>query len=171
MGDMKDMPIRDWNLWRRYQAAGRSADPTEQAPDSMALAAYLDGTLEDVERDRVEAWFAAAPERLDLLIASRRVLAESTAPAPDSLVRRAAGLRSETRYLPVPSLSAGFGRLLALAGPFRPLGLAAVTGAILFACVAGFELGRMGYLSTLAMEQTVAYDYTLGFGEVTEGFL
>lgn len=171
MDDMKDILNRDQKLWRQYQAAGRSADPNDDAPDGMALAAYLDGTLEAAERDRVEAWFAAAPERLDLLIGARQALAEPTAPAADSVVRRAAGLRSETGGLSVPGFSAGFGRLLALAGPFQPLGWVVVTGAVLMACVVGFELGRMGYLSTLAMEQTLAYDSGLGFDEVTEGFL
>lgn len=171
MDNMKDIPSPDRKLRRLYQAAARPADPTDDGPDSMALAAYLDGTLADAERDRVEAWLAAAPERLDLLIGARQALAEPTAPAPDPMVRRAAGLVPETGGLAALSFSAGFSRLLALAGPFQPLGWVAVTGAVLLACVVGFELGRMGYLSTLAMEQVVAYDSGLGFGEVTEGFL
>ncbi len=168
---MKDIPTRDRELWRRYQAADRPADPDDAAPDSLTLAAYLDGTLEPAERDRVEAWFAADPERLDLLIGGRRALAEATAPAPDSVVRRAAGLVAEPGGPAAPGFLAGLSRLLALAGPFQPLGWAAVTGAVLLACVVGFELGRMGYLSTLAMEQMVAYDSGLGYGEITEGFL
>ncbi len=171
MSDMKDTPIPDRKLGRQDEAAHRSGDPTEGGPDSMELAAYLDGTLEDAARDRVEAWFAAAPERLDLLIGARQALAEPTVPAPDPVVRRAAGLLPEPGSLPVPGFSAGFGRLLALAGPVRPLGLVAVSGAVLLACVVGFELGRMGYLSTLAMEQVVAYESGLEFGEITEGFL
>lgn len=171
MGDMKDIPTWDRELRRLYKAADRPAGTTGDAPDGITLAAYLDGVLEEAERDRVEAWLAAAPEHLDLLIAARQALDEPSAPAPDSVVRRAAGLVPETGARPALSFSAGLGRLLALAGPFQPLGWAAVTGAVLLASVVGFELGRMGYLSTLAMEQVVAYDSGLGFGEVTEGFL
>ena len=64
-------------LWARAREGWRVATAAPDAPDSMTLAAYLDGTLDQAARERVEAWMAASPEALDLMISARSAQAEA----------------------------------------------------------------------------------------------
>ena len=43
-------------LWARARDGWRDSTAAPEAPDSLTLAAYLDGTLEAAARERVEAW-------------------------------------------------------------------------------------------------------------------
>jgi hypothetical protein len=138
---------RDAELWRRLREEARAPAPAEglaaDAPDEMALAAYLDGTLDPPAREALEARLAAAPEALDLLLAARAALAEPDAAAPESLVRRASALVADP---PGRSLAA---RLRGLFAPLRqPLGWSAAAAGVLVACVVGFQLGQIGYASS-----------------------
>ena len=68
---------RDAELWHRLREEARvpAADEgSQEMPDEMALAAYLDGTLDERARERVEAWLAAAPEGLDLTKLREQIL-------------------------------------------------------------------------------------------------
>ena len=53
-----------------------------EEPGPMTLAAFLDDRLEPADRARVEAWMAAAPEGLDLVVAARLAAQAGSAPAP-----------------------------------------------------------------------------------------
>ena len=149
-------------LWARARAGWRSAI-TPEAPNPLTLAAYLDDTLEEAERDWVEAWMAASPEALDLMAAAREALGQAPGTAPVSLVSRARGLVRA----PVVE-SAGFGAWLrGLIGfapeAWRPLVWAGVTAALLVVSAGGFELGRLG-TERLVSVQTAALDDDLELG-------
>lgn len=131
-------------LWRQTQAAF-AAPATGEALDSMTLAAYLDGRLDAVAAEQVEARLAADPAALTLFLAADESLGATQA-VPAALLARAGKLvpaSAENRY--------GFiGRLFGArdrSGGFRlrPALLAASLMAILVVSVAGFEIGRFGY--------------------------
>jgi len=128
---------------------------------TVTLAAFLDDRLEPADRARVEAWMAAAPEGLDLVVAARSAEQAGSAPAPESVVARARALRPgpADRRFPL----AGW-----LDGVFAPLRIAAVSGvatAVILAAVAGFELGRSGYLHMAALDGQQSEDLGLGFDQ------
>jgi hypothetical protein len=140
---------RDRALWRRLRAEYEDSAAGEAcAPDEMALAAYLEGTLDEAECAEVEAWLAAAPEGLDLVLAAREALAEPSVAAPEAVVRRAAAL------VPDPPGRRLAGRLRGVFMPlWQPLGWSGAVAGVLLACVVGFQLGQSGYQSTVALEQ------------------
>ena len=154
-------------LWARARPGWRATiapGSAEAAPNPLMLAAYLDGTLDEAGREAVEAWMAATPEALDLMIAAREALAaEPPGAAPVSLVSRAQGL------VPAPLReSAGLGaRLRGLIGfepeAWRPLAWAGVTAALLVVSAGGFELGRLG-TDRLVPVQTATLGDDLGLG-------
>ncbi len=150
-------------LWARARAGWRETAPRPEAPDSLTLAAYLDGTLDAAALERVEAWMAASPEALDLMISARSAQVAAPEAAPDGLVSRAQGLvRARPR-----AARAGLGTWLSGLIEFqveawRPVAWAGVTAALLVVSTGGFELGRLGALH-LAPVQTAASD-DLGFG-------
>jgi len=140
---------RDRTLWRRLRAEYEDSAAGEAwAPDEMALAAYLEDRLEEAERAEVEAWLAAAPEALDLVLAARQALAEPSVAAPEAVVRRAAAL------VPEPPGSRLAGGLRGVFMPlWQPLGWSGAVAGVLLACVVGFQLGQSGYESTVTLEQ------------------
>ncbi len=157
-------------LWARARPGWRATIApvsAEEAPNPLMLAAYLDNTLDEAGRAAVEAWMAATPEALDLMIAAREVLSAETPGAPEtapiSLVSRAQGLvRAPLRE------SAGLGTWLrGLIGfepeAWRPLAWAGVTAALLVVSAGGFELGRLGAERLVAVQTAAAGD-DLGFG-------
>jgi anti-sigma factor RsiW len=132
-----------------------------EEPGPVTLAAFLDDRLEPADRARVEAWMAAAPEGLDLVVAARSAEQAGSAPAPEPVVARARALRPgpADRRFPL----AGW-----LDGVFAPLRIAAVSGvaaAVILAAVAGFELGRSGYLHMAALDGQQSEDLGLGFDQ------
>ena len=153
-------------LWARAREGWRTATAVPDAPDTMTLAAYLDGTLDEAALARVEAWMAASPEALERVISARSAQAAAPAAAPDGLMSRAQGL------VRAPAARAGLGAWLSgLIGfqvggfqvaAWRPVAWAGVTAALLVVSTGGFELGRLGALH-MAPVQTAASD-DLGFG-------
>ena len=150
----------DRALWlsvdRSWAEHGRGEEP-----GPVTLAAFLDDRLEPADRARVEAWMAAAPEGLDLVVAARSAEQAGSAPAPESVVARARALRPELT-----------GQWLSVAGwlnrVFAPLRIAAVCGAVaavILAAVAGFELGRAGYVHMAALDGQQSEDLGLGFDQ------
>ncbi len=150
-------------LWARAREGWRTATLRPEAPDSMTLAAYLDGTLDQAALERVEAWMAASPEALERVISARSAQAAAPEAVPDGLMSRAQGL---VRARPHGS-RAGLGTWLSgLIGfqvaAWRPVAWAGLTAALLVVSTGGFELGRLGALH-MAPVQTAASD-DLGFG-------
>ncbi len=148
-------------LWARAREGWRAAAAAPEAPESLTLAAYLDGTLDEAARERVEAWMAASPEALEMVISARSAPAAAPEAAPDGLLSRAQGL------VRARAARAGLGAWLSgLIGfqveAWRPIAWAGVTAALLVISTGGFELGRLGALS-MAPVQTAASD-DLGFG-------
>jgi len=135
-------------LWRRYHIAiGATAEPPPVAaePDALALAAYLDGAGVEGERAAVEAWLAAQPEHLDLLIAARAAQGLA-APPPAGVMRRAGAL---------------------LAPPSRTVPIvawAAAAAALLLVAVGGFEMGRHGYDNIALLDEPPAADFATAIG-------
>ena len=135
-------------LWARARPGWRTAAALEasgEAPDTLMLAAYLDGTLDEAGRVAVEAWMAASPEALDLMIAARAELAETPGSAPESLISRAQGLVRAPANEPT-GLGAWLRGLIGFEPEaWRPLAWAGVMAALLVVVSAGsLELGRLG---------------------------
>ena len=153
-------------LWARARPGWRASNTSQTAedvPNPLALAAYLDDTLDQAGRAAVEAWMAATPEALELMIAIRAELGQAPGAAPESLVSRAQGLVRAP-----PRVSTGLGAWLrGLIGfepeAWRPLAWAGVTAALLVVSAGGFELGRLG-TERLVPVQTAALGDDLGFG-------
>ena len=153
-------------LWARARPGRRAAAALEasgEVPDTLDLAAYLDGALDEAGCAAVEAWMAATPEALELMIAARAELGQAPGAAPESLISRARGLvRAPVRK------SAGPGAWLrGLIGfepeAWRPLAWAGVTAALLVVSAGGFELGRLG-TDRLVPVQSATLGDDLGFG-------
>jgi len=140
-------------LWR----TARRDLPQPAAPEEaeLLIAGYLDGSLDEAARERVEAWLARDEAALDLLLASRAALQdapEATA-VPAAAIERAQGMVRAPVRVASPS---GLGGLLApLRALWQPAGMAAAA-ACLLACVVGFELGRSGYASVVVSEYLLA---------------
>ena len=140
---------------RSQEAAPARPDEAEAA---LLLAGYLEGGLDEAETERVEAWLAADPEALDLLIASREALADAPGEAaPESLVARA---RDSVRPAPqveqpgwLERIFGGFG------GRLQPIGVAA---AVLLACAVGIGLGQSSFANLMAAEQLEVYGAEFG---------
>ncbi len=162
-------------LWARARLGWRAAiasGSAEEAPNPLMLAAYLDDTLDEAGRAAVEAWMAATPEALDLMIAARAELAEPPGGAPESLVSRAQGLvRAPARE------SAGLGTWLrALIGfdseAWRPLAWPGVAAVLLMVSAGGFELGRLGTERLVPVQTaTLGDDLELGFDEPADDLI
>ena len=159
-------------LWARARPDWGAAH-TPETPNPLMLAAYLDGTLDEAGRETVEAWMAATPEALELMIAARAELGQAPGAAPENLVSRAQGLvRAPLR------VSVGLGAWLrGLIGfepeAWRPLAWAGVTAALLVVVSAGgFELGRLG-TDRLLPVQTAALgdDLELGLDDPADDFI
>ncbi len=155
--------------WRASGAPGASGE----APDSLILAAYLDGTLDLAERERVEAWMAAFPEALELMAAARETLGEgSREPSPESLILRAQGLVRAPLREPA-GLRAWLRGLVGLEiKAWRPLAWVGVTAALLVVSAGGFELGRLGTERLVSVQSTtLGDDLALGLDDPADDFL
>ena len=157
-------------LWARARPRWRDAAAAPEAPDPLTLAAYLDGTLEEAAQERVEAWMAAAPEALDLVMALREAGAPEA--VPEGLLVRAQGL---VRVRPGPA-RAGLGTWLGGLFSFqmaawRPVAWAGVTAVLLVVSTGGFELGRQGALHMVDFQTASADDLDFGLSDPAEELL
>ena len=162
-------------LWARARPGWRAAI-TPEAPNPLMLAAYLDDTLDEAGRAAVEAWMAAAPEALDLMISARETLAaESPEGAPESLISRAQGLVRESLRAPVgePAGLATWLRKLVGFEPeaWRPLAWAGVTAVLLVVSVGGFELGRLGTEQLTSIQTAAGDDLDLGLDDPADDLI
>ena len=159
--------------WRAFASPGEAPGVSGEAPDPLILAAYLDGTLDLAERERVEAWMAAFPEALELMAAARQTLEKgSREPSPESLILRAQGLVRAPLREPA-GLRAW---LRGLAGleiqAWRPLAWAGVTAVLLVVSAGGFELGRLGTERLVSVQSaTLGDDLALGLDDPADDFL
>lgn len=159
--------------WRALAAPGEAPGAFGEAPDSLILAAYLDGALEAAERERVEAWMAAFPEALELMAAARQTLEMGSGePSPESLILRAQGLVRA----PVREPAGLLAWLRGLAGlevqAWRPLAWAGVTVVLLVVSAGGFELGRLGTERLVSVQSaTLGNDLAFGLDDPADDFL
>ena len=160
-------------LWARARPGWQASAVAVEAPNPLMLAAYLDDNLDEAGREAVEAWMAATPEGLDLMISARAELGRAPGIVPEDLIARAQGL-----VRPPARESAGLGVWLrGLMGfepeAWRPLAWAGVTAALLVMVSTGsFELGRLG-TERLVSTQSVALGDDLEFGldDPTDDFI
>lgn len=155
-------------LWRRVRV-GRAPQGVA-APDALTIAAYVDGTLESDERDRIEAWLAASPEALDLVIAARPEEAKPYPPAPAGLVARACGLVDGRPVLPAMAKPKSGGVMAWLAGWTQPSVWATATAAMVLAAVISFEVGREATI-TLASAAPVQADDSIDISPSADDLL
>ena len=137
--------------------AETAAEPGAER-DELLIAAYLDGTLDEAARARVEAMLATDAEALDLMLASRDALDEAPAESlPDALLSRAQGIVREWSRA---SESRGGGWLGWLfGGALQPVGVAA---ALLLACALGIGLGHSSFANLTAAQSLEAEGFDLG---------
>jgi anti-sigma-K factor RskA len=167
---------RDLSLWHRYRGGGQGLSGSPATPDpldSVTLAAYLDGTLSEAERERIESRLAHSPDDLELVLAARDALADDEGPAPDPFVARACAL--------VPETPGGgtLGRMAkSVLGPdgaggrfWQPFAWSSAAAAVLLACTLGFQLGQSGYASVLSVEQFQSRQVGAVLGQPAEDFL
>ena len=165
-------------LWARARPGWRAAhrsELAEEAPNPLMLAAYLDGTLDQAGREAVEAWMAATPEALELMIAARAGLAEppgAPGAAPVSLVSRAQGLVRAPPREPA-RLGAWLRGLIGFEPEaWRPLAWAAVTAALLVVVSAGgFELGRRGTEQLVSVQTAALDDFDFGLDDPVDDLI
>ncbi len=159
-------------LWARAREGWRAATAAPDAPDSMTLAAYLDGTLDQVARERVEAWMAASPEALERVISARSAQAAAPEAAPDGLMSRAQGLVRARPRADRAGVGAWLSGLIAFqVEAWRPVAWAGVTAALLVVSMGGFELGRLGALHMAAVQTAASDDLGFGLGDSADELL
>ena len=169
---------RNPGLWRRYRSDQEGLSGSQgivDRPDSLILAAYLDGTLSEAERERLESHLAQAPDDLELVLAARNALADGAGPAPDTLVARACALVPEVASPmgnPLYRLSKSVVELRGGGGRFwQPVAWSGAAAAVLLACTIGFQLGQSGYAGVLSVERSQAWEVVGVLGQSTEDFL
>jgi anti-sigma factor RsiW len=140
---------RDPALWRRWRAAEASGEAVP-APDPLLVAAYAEGRLSENAAERVEAWLASDPARLEDVQAARMLRRDSTGlPAPESVLARAKALVDGRRGGVLPFRRSG--------APTHSWRSAAAWGSmaasLLVTCLVGFALGSDAYSSLLGDRQ------------------
>lgn len=86
---MSDAERDGHDLWRRYRAAALALAPVAaEEPDTAAIAAWLDGRLDEDAAAPVEAWLARNP---DAMVLAAPIDLEGI-PAPLDLIRTARAL-------------------------------------------------------------------------------
>lgn len=139
-------------LWLRAGLASLGQEEPGEDEAMLLIAGYLDGSLDEAGRDRVEAWLAADPAALETMLACRADLAasEDLEAVPAGLLDRAQGL---VRERPAPAAPAGRSWIDRLTGGFggvlQPVGFAAV---VLLAVLAGAELAQSSFANLTALE-------------------
>jgi len=145
---------RDPALWRRWRAAAaKSAGREMPAPDPLLVAAYAEGRLSELAAERVEAWLAEDPARLEDVRLARELRQGGIAlPAPEAVLARASVL-SDGRS----------GKVLAFRRPTpsgRSWRVAAAWGSmaasLLVTGLIGFALGTDAYSSLMGDRQEMA---------------
>jgi len=145
-GDESGMTGQDRNsagdkaLWRRYR--GRAYGPEAAAsPDLELIAAFLDGRLTGPERAAAEAWLAATPAAVEVLVAAQRARLSGERPiVPREIIARAQALADPAA--PQAATAPGWRERLADLPRLLPMAQWAAAAALLaLACYAGFDLG------------------------------
>ncbi len=150
-------------LWQRARADLSDSARPDDAPDPMMIAAYLDGSLDDAEKEALESRLLGDPEGLDLLIASRQALDEGPAAhVPETVFERAEGL-----VRAAPTESDGFfrrvGAWLTDAGSMSAAATwSAAVASFILACVVGFALGESSYESLATIAEVLSSETGLG---------
>ena len=178
MNEIDKSEPRNPSLWRRDRSDPEGLSGSQgiaDRPDSLTLAAYLDGTLSEAERERLESHLAHAPDDLELVLAARDALTDGAGPAPDPLVARACALVPEAAS-PAGNILSGLAQ--SAAGPlrtggwfWRPAAWSGAATAVILACAIGFQLGQSGYASALSVERSQAWEVVGVLGQSTEDFL
>lgn len=112
-------------------------------PDTLTIAAYLDGRLDDDQCEGVERWLAASPEGVDLLLSARRALATPSPLAPDSLLQQAADL-VQTAPESRPRVAQG--------QPWHMFYWPSAAALVLLSCLLGFQLAQFAVTGAAVTE-------------------
>lgn len=125
--------MNERELWEKYAGSEREAG---ECPDIIDLAAYIDGTLSESEKERVERHLSRCPECLDAVLAMKRVESEPLH-LGDTAIARDVWKRMNGETKP------GIGRL-------RVSVALQVAASVLFLLIAlgGYKAGMQTYVST-----------------------
>ena len=130
-------PSPDRDLWR----LSRDTDaPDDEASRLLDLAAFVDGTLDEDERERVAAWLAVHRDDMSDVAAARALAAAPLADAPAEVIAQAAAAHPSLAAAPaeIVAFPAARGQAANWNGLARWGSLAA---AVLVAGWLGFNLG------------------------------
>ena len=142
---------RDPALWRRWRGlASQAAD--EAAPDPLLVAAYAEGRLSEIAAERVEAWLAADPVRLEDIEVARVLRRNSNLAAPEIVLARASTLVDARSGNVVP-----FRRPTPSRSSWRTVAVwASMAASLLVTGLVGFALGSDAYTSLIGDHQEMA---------------
>jgi hypothetical protein len=121
----------DRTLFERWRSLPSA--PAAAPPDTMTLAAYLDGRLDESGSAAIEAALAADPKLLDALLDLRQPLAAE--PVPDGFVARARALVDAPPAKVVPFRPRRTSGMSALAA------WGAMAAGLVLVSLVGFDLG------------------------------
>lgn len=148
--DRKGAESADQGLWQRWRALDGPSSADE--PDALALAAYAEGRLNEVEAESVETWLAGAPGRLADIVAART--------AGRQWPRPARGILDEAFGLVRGVAAAAAPQFRILPFPRRPhwrtaLAWGGIAAGLICISLIGFSMGSEAY-ANLSGSQTIA---------------
>jgi anti-sigma factor RsiW len=154
--DTKGAGSKDRRLWQRWQALGGKSRVAE--PDSLSLAAYAEGRLDEAQAEAVEAWLAISPEALNDVIAARAVNQRPPRLVYEHVLSQACDLVHGSS-----AEDAAAAKIL----PFRrrlpqwrtALAWSSIAASLLCASMVGFSMGSDAY-ANLSGTQAAAVDTT-----------
>ena len=155
--DDKGAEALDRRLWRRWQALDVLASRVAE-PDALALAAYAEGRLSEIEAEAVEAWLAAAPEGVDDIIAAREINQRPPNLVYQHVMSNACHLVAGVDTAAAPETSPTSTNVVTLHRRLpqwrTALAWSSVAASLLCASMIGFSMGSDAY-ATLSQTQTV----------------
>jgi len=138
----KGAEINDRRQWQRWQALGKQSRVAE--PDTMLLAAYAEGRLDEAEAEPVEAWLAATPEALGDLVAARSADRDPPRLVRERIIDKAGALVPPARAEILPFRAKPQPRL----PQWRTaLAWSSLAASIVCASLVGFSMGSDAYAS------------------------
>ncbi len=153
----------DRDLLARARQHWGSADAEQTSTsDPLSLAAFIDGRLNETEKESVERRLACDADTRELWVRSTEAVSAYEAP-PSLLLRRITEMGPDTLGSPVTFLQR-FAASVAMARPADGLAWAAAAVLFVMICLGGFELGTYGYASARDSSAMVTQTSALPFG-------
>ena len=153
----KGVPYNDWSImtYENDENAGRllwqkidhSSPPRQgESLDLLIVAAWLEGTVTNTEREQVERWLARTPDAIDLISTALDEETDAADIPPQRVLDLAMDLVDANTATPIFSLP--------LIGSMGRLAAAVAI------CVLGFQLGRLASTVARGEQDSIVGDFT-----------